>query len=93
MSEAKNKVRWCLNKAKKELDKIRKHRGVIEIEPDIIEAKNHIKKAEHNFKAVLSFEKTGFSDWSVSAVFYTIYIALWPSLLSLVMNQEIRNAQ
>ena len=40
---------------------------------DIEEAKNHLKKAEHNFKAVLSFEKTGFSDWSVSAVFYTIY--------------------
>lgn len=73
MPQAENKVKWCLNKANKELSQGIKHRGLIEIKADINEAKNHIKKAEHNFKAVIAMEKSGFSDWSVSAVFYTIY--------------------
>lgn len=30
-------------------------------------------KAEHNLKAVLYFEKGGFSDWSASAFFYCVY--------------------
>ena len=70
MSQARNKVRWCVNKAKKEG---KMHRGLVEIEPDIEQAKKHVRKAEHNFSAVISFQKTGFSDWSVSAAFYTIY--------------------
>ena len=73
MSQAENKVKWCLNKAKRELEKGTKHRGLKEVKPDLDEAKKHIKKAEHNFKAITTLEKSGFSDWSVSAVFYTIY--------------------
>ena len=73
MSQAGNKVKWCLNKAQKEIKEGKKHRGLVKIDPDIEEAKKHIAKAEHNFKAVLNFAKSGFSDWSVSAVFYTIY--------------------
>ena len=73
MSRSKNKVNWCLDKAKRELSKGQKHRGLVKGDSDIQEAKKHIKKAEHNFRAVLSFEKAGFSDWSVSAIFYTIY--------------------
>lgn len=73
MSQVENKVRWCLNKAKKEISEGKIHRGLKEVTADIEEAKNHLNKAEHNFKAVLSFQKTGFPDWSVSAVFYTIY--------------------
>jgi uncharacterized protein (UPF0332 family) len=76
MSEAKNKVEWCLKKAKKELETSAKHRGLVKAKPRLDEAKKHIAKAEHNFKAALSFEKTGFSDWSVSAAFYTIYHCL-----------------
>ena len=73
MSQAGNKVAWCLNKAKKEIKEGIKHRGLAKIEPDVDEAKKHIKKAEHNFKVVITLENSGFSDWSVSAVFYTIY--------------------
>lgn len=73
MSQAKNKVRWCLNKAKKEIEEGIKHRGLVEINQDMDEAKNHIKKAEHNFKAVVLLEESGFLDWSVNAIFYTIY--------------------
>lgn len=73
MSQASNKVKWCLHKAKKELEAGTKHRGLIEINPDIEEAKKHINKAEYNFKALSTFEKFGLKDWSVSAAFYTIY--------------------
>ena len=73
MSQVDKMVKWCLNKAKKELEKGESHRGLVKIEPDIEEAKRHLEKAEHNFKAISAFEKIGFSDWSISAVFYTIY--------------------
>ncbi len=73
MSQIKNKLKWCISKAKRGIEEGKNHRGLVEIESDMTEAKNHIKKAEHNFKALLSNEKNGFSDWAVSAGFYTIY--------------------
>ena len=73
MSHVKNKVKWCINKAKKELEEGTSHRGLVEVGADIDESKNHLKKAEHNFKALLSNERNGFSDWATSAGFYTIY--------------------
>ena len=79
MSQATKHLDWCLNKAKREIEecksqgKIIKHRGLIKIEPNIIDAEKHLKKAEHNFKAIGSFKETGFSDWSISAGFYCIY--------------------
>jgi len=73
MSHAKNKVEWCLRKAEKELKEGKKHRGLVKIEPDLEEARKHLAKAEHNFSAINCFDKEGFSDWSISAVFYCIY--------------------
>ena len=73
MSQASNKVTWCLNKAKKELLQSNLHRGLVEVAQDDAIAKKHITKAEHNLKAALYFEKGGFSDWSASAFFYCIY--------------------
>lgn len=73
MSHAKNKVKWCLNKAEKELKEGDVHRGLVKIRSDKKQALEHIKKAEHDFKAAVNFEKTGFSDWSASAFFYSIY--------------------
>ncbi|MFH1848786.1 MAG: HEPN domain-containing protein [archaeon] len=62
-----------MNKAKKEIAEGMSHRGLVKTGPDREEAMKHLKKAQHNYKAVLAFENTGFPDWSVSAVFYTIY--------------------
>ncbi len=79
MSQASKQVKWCLNKAKKEIEeckklgKRQKHRGLLKIKPDIDEARKHIQKAEHNLKAVIRFREIGFSDWSISAGFYCIY--------------------
>jgi len=76
MSHAKNKVSWCLNKAKKELEEGGKHRGLVQAEPDKEKALEHIKKAEHNLKGAINFNNTGFSDWSASAFFYSMYQCL-----------------
>ncbi len=73
MSQASNKVDWCLEKAKKEMQESKKHRGLVKLEPDMEEAKNHIIKAEHDLSAINYFNKGGFSDWSISAAFYSIY--------------------
>ena len=79
MSQASKHVEWCLKKAEKEIEQCKKegkrpkHRGLLKISPDIIEAKNHVIKAEHNLNAGLNFVKTGFSDWSASAFFYSMY--------------------
>lgn len=73
MSQASNKVNWCLKKAEKELKEKGKHRGLIKSEFDLNTAKNHLIKAEHNFSAIEYFDKGKFSDWGMSAVFYCIY--------------------
>ena len=91
MSQADNKVKWCITKSKKELGQGRAHRGLVEIKPSSEEAKNHIQKAEHNFKAAGSFENTGFSDWAVSASFYTIYHCFLA--IALKFGYESRNQE
>lgn len=73
MSQAANHVKFCLDKAKKALQEGRKHAGLVEVVPDLNKAATHIRKAEHNFKAISAFAQIGFSDWSVSAAFYTTY--------------------
>jgi len=79
MSQASNHIKWCINKAKKEIEvcekegKRKKHRGLLEIESNMEDARLHLEKAEHNLKAVISMNKTGFSDWSITASFYTFY--------------------
>jgi uncharacterized protein (UPF0332 family) len=73
MSHAKNKLDWCIKKARKELQDGKKHRGLVEITPNIQIAFNHLTKAEHNLKVTLYLQKGGFTDWCSSALFYTIY--------------------
>ena len=79
MSQASKQVEWCIEKAKKEIQELKKlgksqkHRGLLEVKPSIEEARKHIAKAEHNLKAISSFRKTGFSDWSSTAGFYCMY--------------------
>ena len=79
MSQASKHVKWCITKAKREIEESKKlgkspkHRGLLGIKPDIEEARKHVAKAEHNLKAISRFKETGFSDWSIAAGFYSIY--------------------
>jgi len=79
MPQAANHVKWCLDKAVKEIEECKKHgkrlkhRGLLKIKPNINDAAKHIEKAEHNFNAISRFKEIGFSDWSIAAGFYCIY--------------------
>ncbi len=78
-SQASKHLDWCLNKAVREVEECKKqgkraqHKGLLRVKPNLADAEKHIRKAEHNLKAISSFKETGFSDWSVSAGFYCIY--------------------
>lgn len=73
MSQVSKKVKWCLNKAKRELEETGLHRGLVKEEQDMNLAEKHVIKAEHNLSAALYFEKGGYGDWSMSAFFYCLY--------------------
>lgn len=70
MTQAQNKLRYCINKTKNEGEK---HRGIRVTEPDLVRAGKHIAKAQHNMKAMLYLAKGNFLDWAVNASFYSMY--------------------
>lgn len=76
MSHAKNKLDWCLEKAKKELKEEGTHRGLIKEQPDKAKARQFMNKAEHYLKATEYLKQGDFSDISTSTVFYAMYHCL-----------------
>lgn len=70
MTQAQNKLKYCINKAKKEGEK---HRGIRIVQPDLALAGRHLAKAQHNVKAMLYLIKGNFLDWAVNASFYSMY--------------------
>jgi len=73
MSQAKNHLRWCINKAKAEIQKGEKQRGIVESSPDIKMAKSYIKKAEHNLEVFLYNKEGNYFDWVINIGFYVFY--------------------
>lgn len=76
MTQAANKVHWCLSKAQKELKEGKKHRGLVVIKPNVQVAQAHIKKAEHYFQATQYLKDGKFTDICASTLFYTVYHSL-----------------
>jgi uncharacterized protein (UPF0332 family) len=88
MSHAENKLHWCIKKAEREG---KEHRGIRIVSPDSEKANAHVRKALHNLEVTEYLLKGGYSDWAVSAGFYTMYHCL---LAELVMNgYESRNQE
>lgn len=73
MSKLNEKLSKCLKEGER---RGIRHKGLKEIKPDNGLALAHLDKALHNFKAITSFAKIGFSDWSANASFYTLYHCL-----------------
>lgn len=73
MSRANNHIKWCLDKAKREIEKGEIHKGLVKINPSKELALNYIAKAEHNLKAFLYNKKGRFYDWTISIGFYVMY--------------------
>jgi uncharacterized protein (UPF0332 family) len=78
-----------LSKCLKEGERGERHKGLRKIQISEEKVKGHLDKAIHNFKAMLNFQRNGFSDWSASASFYCLYHCL----LSIIAKQgyESRN--
>ena len=68
----KNKLSKCF----KEGEKGERHKGLRKIELNGNKIINHLIKAEHNMKVIIYLKDGGFSDWSASAAFYTLYHCL-----------------
>jgi len=73
MSQAANKLEWCLRKAEKEG---KEHRGLVKVAPDRNLAESHIVKAMHYLDATEHNKKGGFTDICASTLFYAIYQSL-----------------
>lgn len=65
----KDKLKKCL----KEGEKDERHKGLKKIKPSKECIDGYVKKAIHNFNAIDTFYRTGYSDWSASASFYSLY--------------------
>ena len=76
MPKARNLVRWCLNKANRELEKDGKHRGLLKVKQDDKLAQEHIAKAEHNLEFFMLAKENKFYDWAIVIGFYTMYHCL-----------------
>ena len=51
-----------------------RHKGLRKIEPDMMLARAHLEKAQHNRDAMVFFyQSKKYSDWSASAAFYCVY--------------------
>jgi len=68
----REKIKKCF----KEGQRGERHKGIRKIEVNKAKINGHLKKSIHNFSAMISFQKTGFSDWSASASFYCLYHGL-----------------
>jgi|SRR3989344_6418726 len=88
MAHLQNKLKWCIDKAKKEGIK---HRGLKEIKPDIERSNKHIEKAIHNFEAMKYMIEGNFFDWAVDASFYSMYHCLLAILVK--HGYESRNQE
>lgn len=79
VSRAFKQVDWCIKKADKEIEECTKnkkklrHRGIHQIDSDRNKALGHIDKAKHNLEALRLLRANGFTDWSITAGFYTLY--------------------
>lgn len=81
----KNKLKSCF----KEGEKGERHKGLRKIQISQETINGHVNKAIHNFNAMDTFYRAGYSDWSASASFYSLYHLL----LSLIAKKgfESRN--
>ncbi len=68
-----DKIKKCLHEGKQ---KGERHQGLRKVKSDSKESDAHLAKALHNFEAMTRFREIGYSDWSASAAFYTLYHGL-----------------
>ena len=81
-----NKLKKCFDEGNKGGER---HKGLLKIMPDLDKAQAYLTKALHNFNAITDFHDYGYSDWSASASFYSLYHGLLAILVQ--RGYESRN--
>jgi len=81
-----DKIKKCIDEGNRGGER---HKGLKKVEINITKSQGHLNKAIKNFNAMLEFHNLGYSDWSVSAAFYSLYQGLL-AILS-VKGYESRN--
>lgn len=82
----KDKLKKCIDEGEKGGER---HKGLKKVQEDVEKSQGHLNKAIKNFNAMLEFNNLGYSDWSASAAFYTLYQGLL-AILS-IKGYESRN--
>ncbi len=67
--DIQDKLKDCLNEG----EKGERHKGLRKVQISQETINSHKVKAIHNFNAIDIFYKAGYSDWSASASFYSLY--------------------
>lgn len=79
MSQASKQVDWCLKKAQREIEECErlgkqpKHRGLLKVEPNQEDAREHIERAEYKLRETEYLIKGNFLDSSIGTIFYSMY--------------------
>lgn len=81
-----DKLAKCFDEGKRAGER---HQGLRKIKQDPELSREYLVKAIHNFEALTRFHDIGFSDWSASAAFYTLYHGLLAILV--LKGYESRN--
>lgn len=66
----KEKLRKCFKDGERGEER---HKGLRRIEISEDRIRGHVNKANRNFHAITDFKEIGYSDWSASAAFYSLY--------------------
>jgi uncharacterized protein (UPF0332 family) len=69
----KDKLKACFDEGSRGAER---HQGLRKVKVDSAVVRAHVSKAIHNFEAMQVLHDSGFSDWSASAAFYTLYHGL-----------------
>lgn len=67
------KLKKCFEEGKRSGER---HQGLRRSKPDKKLADEHVAKMIRNFEAMTHFHEMGYSDWSASAAFYSLYHGL-----------------
>lgn len=67
------KLKKCFDEGRRSSER---HQGLRKVTPSAENAQAHLAKSLHNFEAMTRFYDFGYSDWSASAAFYTLYHGL-----------------
>jgi uncharacterized protein (UPF0332 family) len=84
----KNRLDKCFKEGIKGEER---HKGLRKIGVDQELINKHLAKAAHNLNAVSDFKNTGYSDWSASAAFYSLYHCLLALLIKFGYQSRNQN--